>query len=74
VIEAAVIRAVLPGHTVKRLARLMGVSPETAKHWLQYGPAFRRRRELARVLEQELDRQDAEERALARQWCSDQAT
>ena len=66
VTDAAVIRTVLPRHTVKRLAQLMGISPETAKHWLYYGPARSRLGELNAALARELDRQDAEERARAR--------
>jgi hypothetical protein len=59
VTEAALIRVALPRHTAKRLARLMGCSTETAKHWLYYGPAWRRRRELAQALIAEMDREDA---------------
>lgn len=64
--EAALIRAVLPQHTAKRLAQLMGHSLKTAQHWLYYGPACNRRRELAQALLAELDREDADRRELRR--------
>lgn len=66
VTDAALIRAALPGNTRKRLARLMGVSPNTAKHWLYSGPGRDRARELARVLLDEMDREDRTTRAAAR--------
>lgn len=63
VTDAALIRAVLRPHATKRLARLMDVPVRTAKHWLYYGPAAARRRELALILLAEMDREDAEDRA-----------
>lgn len=67
-VSAAVpIQIVLPRHTAKRLAILTGAPLKTAKHWLYYGPARHRARELAVILLAEMDRQDAEERARARQ-------
>ena len=64
--DAATIRAVYPAHTMKMLARLMGVPLDTARTWLYRHLSAARRRELALALIAELDRQDAEERADAR--------
>jgi hypothetical protein len=73
VIGTATIRAALPGHTQKRLERLMGLKPDTAKHWLYNGPAAARRRELARRLLEEMDREDQTVRADARRALSELA-
>lgn len=73
VIKTATIRTALPGNTQKRLERLMGLKPDTAKHWLYYGPAAARRRELARRLLEEMDREDATARAEARRRLSELA-
>lgn len=64
--DAAAIRAVLPRHPVKRLARLLGLPLGTAHEWVYRNLCAARRRELALALIAELDRQDAEERADAR--------
>jgi hypothetical protein len=64
--DAAVIRAVYPSGTMKRLARLMGVPLDTARHWLFRKVSAARRRELALALLRELDEQDRNERAAAR--------
>jgi hypothetical protein len=64
--EAATIRAVYPAHTMKSLARLMGVPIDTARTWLYRHLCAARRRELALALIAELDRQDIE-RAVVRQ-------
>ena len=71
--EAAVIHAVLPRHSAKRLARLMSVPLETARSWLYRNLSSARRRELALALLAELDRQDAEERADARRQLKEMA-
>src|SRR5947209_4403077 len=54
--EAASIQAVLPRHTVKALARLVGVPPETARSWLYKRMPLARRREIAAALLAECDR------------------
>jgi hypothetical protein len=64
---AAAVRTVFPKHTPKMLARTAGVPIATAKEWLYRRFSGERRRELARLLLAELDRQDAEERAQARE-------
>jgi hypothetical protein len=63
---AALARTVLPRHTAKRLARLMGVEPGTVRFWLHRNFSRSAWREAAARLLVELDRQDAEERAVAR--------
>ncbi len=66
--DAAAIRAVYPRHTMKRLARVMGVPLDTARHWLfrKMSLSKERRHELALTLLAEFDRQDREERAVIR--------
>lgn len=64
--EATVIRAVFPRHPVKRLARLLGLPIGTAHEWTYRNLSANRRRELARALLDEFDRQDREERAALR--------
>jgi len=58
--DAAIIRAVLPKHGAKRLARLMNVKIGTAHEWVYRRFSAARRRELALALIAELDQQDAE--------------
>ncbi len=50
----------LPKHGAKRLAQLMGVPIETARHWLYKTPAADRHGELVRRLLAEFERQEAE--------------
>ena len=64
--DAAAIRTVLPRNTVKRLARLMGVPFETAKHWTYKRVSSARRRELARALLAEMDAEDVDRGAVRR--------
>ena len=53
-------QAVYPRHTAKYVADVMGVSVATAKCWLERGVSASRRRELARKLLAEYDRQEQE--------------
>lgn len=74
VTEAGAIRAVYPRHTMKRLARAMGVPLDTARHWLyrHFNPA--QRRDLARTLLADMDREDIGRSAIRRQlaeWASE---
>jgi hypothetical protein len=74
-IEAAVIRAVYPRHTMKSLARAMGIPLDTARHWLYRNCCAARRRELALALIAELDEQEVARTALRRrlaQWAAEQ--
>lgn len=64
--DAAVIRAVYPRHTMKRLAAAMNIPIDTARHWLFRKVSAERRRDLALALLAEMDRQDAERRLLRR--------
>lgn len=59
-------RAAFPGGAKKRVAGLLGVSLAMAHEILHRGYLGRKRREWARALLAELDRQDREERAAAR--------
>jgi hypothetical protein len=68
---AALVRVVFPRHTAKRLARLMGAETATARYWLHRRFSRARRRELGARLLAELDRQDMQERAAARQRLSE---
>ena len=52
------IREVFPAHSAKRLARLMGVPLDTARHWLYRNLSNSRRRELAEKLLRQLDEDD----------------
>ena len=71
--EGTVIRAALPSGGPKRLARLMDVPVETARHWWYRHLASSRRREVAAALLAEMDKQDVERSALRRrlaEWAS----
>src|SRR5258707_884291 len=67
VTEADAIRAVYPRHAMKRLALVMCVPIDTARHWLFRRFSASRRRELALALLVEMDAQDAEREAIRRQ-------
>lgn len=58
--EAAIIRAVYPRDAMKRLARLLSMPLDTARHNLYRRFSAARRCELALALLAELDRQDTE--------------
>ena len=64
--EAAAIRAVYPRHTMKRLAKLLGMPLETARHSLYRRFSSARRRELAVALLSEMDAQEVERTAVRR--------
>ena len=64
--DVAAIRAVLPRHTVKRVADLMNVPLNTAHEWLYRHFSASRRRELAVALLAQLDEQERS-RAVVRQ-------
>jgi len=66
VTEADAIRAVYPRHSMKRLARSMGVPLDTARHWLYRHFNEAQRKELARALLKEMDEQDVGRGALRR--------
>jgi hypothetical protein len=73
--EAGAIRGVYPASAMKRLARLMDVPIDTARHWLyrNFNPA--QRQQLARALLVEMDRQDVERTALRRrlaEWAAEE--
>ena len=59
--EADLVRVVYPQHTMKRLARLMGVPLDTARHWLYRHFPAARAQELAIKLLRELDEKEAAE-------------
>lgn len=65
--EAAIVRAVLPRHTVKRLAALMNVPLGTAHEWLYRTFSASRRREIATALLAQLDREDEQRQVYRRQ-------
>jgi hypothetical protein len=67
VTDAALITAVLPRNTMKRLALLMGAPLDTARHWLYRHLSADRRREVCRRLLIEFDRQEAERAEIRRQ-------
>lgn len=72
--DTALIKAVLPRHSPKLLSRLMGVPIETARHWIYKRLSNTRRRDLARALLEEMDRQDVERSALRyrlAQWAAE---
>jgi hypothetical protein len=74
VTDSTVIRAVLPRNPVKRLARLLGVPFETAKHWTYREVSVSRRRELALALLAEMDEQEVARGAIRRRlaiWAGD---
>ena len=71
--DAELVRAVYPRHTMKRLARAMGAPLDTARHWLYRKMSGERRREMAKLLLAEFDRQDREERAAVRQHLAEMA-
>ncbi len=54
----ALVREVFPTNGAKRLARLMGVPLDTAKHWMYRNLSNARRRELAEKLLLQLDEDD----------------
>ena len=71
--EGDAIRAIYPRHTMKRLAQAAGVPLDTARAWLYRNLTSDRRRELARELLAEFDRQEPQRSALRRQlvkWAS----
>ena len=59
-------RVVLAGHTTKRLAKLLGCSVRAARCFLDESFSRQAIRDAAVLLLGELDRQDNEERAMAR--------
>lgn len=67
VTDAETIRAVYPRHTMKRLALLLNVPLDTARHWLYRSLSGARRRELALALLAELDRQEHSRAAIRQQ-------
>lgn len=72
--EAAAIRAVLPQHPAKRLARLLGLPLGTAHEWIYRRFSTARRVELARALLEEMNRQEVERTALRRrlaEWAAE---
>ena len=64
---APLIRAVYPRDTMKRLARLMNVPLDTARHWLYRHFSAERRRELCLKLIAELNEQDRRREAVRTQ-------
>jgi hypothetical protein len=73
--EAEAIRAVWPRNTMKLLARAMGWPLDTARHNLYRKFSSARRRELARILLDEMDREDVPRtarRRLLAEWAADQ--
>lgn len=71
--EAAAVRAVMPRNTMKRLARMLNMPLDTARHNLYRRFSAARRQELARALLAEMDQQDVERTALRRrlaEWAS----
>ena len=73
--EAAAIRAVYPRHTMKMLARLLGMPLDTARHSLYRHFSSARRRELAVALLAEMDAQEVERDAVRRrlaEWAAEQ--
>ena len=71
--DAGTIRAVYPRHTMKLLARAMGVPLDTARTWLYRHLSSARRVELATALLAEMDKQDVERTAVRRrlaQWAA----
>lgn len=64
--EADAIRAVYPRHSMKWLARKMGVPLDTARHWLYRHFNEAQRKELAKALLKEMDEQDVQRSALRR--------
>ena len=66
VIDAALLREVLPRHGPKRLARLMAVPVDTARHWFYRHLSAARCHELALKLLTELDEQDRRREAVRR--------
>lgn len=59
---SAPLRFVWPRHTRKRIAAAFNVAIDTAKDWLVEGVPLARRQEMARVINAELDRIEAEAR------------
>jgi hypothetical protein len=75
VTDESIIRAALPYHGPKRLARLMAVPIETARHWYYKHMSSARRRELAMALLAEMDAQEVERGAVRRrlaEWAADE--
>lgn len=73
--EAAAVRAVFPRNTMKRLARLMGVPLDTARHWLYRHFNPQQRKELAKALLKEMDEQELERSAIRRrlaEWAAEE--
>lgn len=56
--DAEAIRAVFPRHTMKSLARALGVPIDTARHWIYRHLSKARRREVALALLAQLDAED----------------
>jgi hypothetical protein len=67
--EQALIREVFPAHTAKRLARLMSIPLETAKHWLHRSLSSYRRAEVALTLLEEFDKETRRREEIRRQLC-----
>lgn len=73
--EADAIRAVCPRHSMKWLARTLGVPLDTARHWLYRHFNGVQRKELAKALLKEMDEQDAGRSTLRRtlaEWASEE--
>lgn len=75
VTEADAIRTVYERDTMKRLSRLTGAPIDTCRHWLyrHFNPA--QRREVARALLSEMDRQDVGRDAVRRrlaEWAAEE--
>ncbi|HEV2098604.1 MAG TPA: hypothetical protein VGR45_06715 [Stellaceae bacterium] len=64
--DAAALRAVYGPHAAKKIATRFGVAVVTAKTWLSGGIPPARRRQMARELLAEMDRQDAERAEIRR--------
>lgn len=60
----APLRFVFPTGARKRIARAFRISVETAHDWLRYGVPAGRRADLARVINAELDRIEADIRRI----------
>lgn len=75
--DGDVIRAVYPRDTMKRVARLMDVPLDTARHWIYRNLSAARRKELGDALIAELDSQQVGLIALRRrlaQWAASEAS
>jgi hypothetical protein len=59
-LSSAPFRFVWPRHTRKRIAAAFGIGLATSRDWLVQGVPLARRQEMARILEAELDRIEAD--------------